>query len=50
MWCQLERGGWENAINTQRQRPAECLHFLAAGLIMEECEDVVVMSALDDQD
>lgn len=49
MLCQLKRGEWlEREINAHRR--AECLHFMAAGLIVEECEDVSVMSALDKKD
>lgn len=37
-------------INTQRRRPVDCLHLVATGLITEECEDVSVVSALDNRD
>lgn len=30
--------------HTERQQPGECLHFLAAGLIMKECEDMLVLA------
>lgn len=47
--CQLERGIVEQR-DKDRQQPAECLHFVATSLIMEECKDVLVMSGLDNRD
>lgn len=40
----------EEITHRDRQRPAECLHLVATGLIMEECEDNSVMSESDNGD